>query len=557
MAAIPLPSSMQVNDTMTSYQRSSCPIRLRMPSTTQVVSHSDSRPVREVRPSSSLMSRSMERKAAPQRLNHAEAAGNDRFIPSRRQMNMDLCRSSFRTRNTSKESIETPLKGTRSITTAARQQREYHRYLRSSLYGIPLERFDENAELKTVLRFGEGMGTGTGLSCAAASERRTVNPFELDWLRSMKVGDGEKIVAVPPPQELPLRTKSPLDSPSCQLPASSYFQLDAFGVVDDYYLNLLSWSSRNNILAVALDSEVYLWNGSTRDMKLLVDVGEPDYIGSVKWCSFHGETHYIAITTAKEVLIYDTQAMREVYRMSGTSSRCCVMAWNDQRHLLTAGFRDGRIMNIDTRVGTRPVWSFAGHSSIVCGLSWHSEGSRLASGSNDRTVCVWDASCYHGNGLSNRVGDVVLREHVGAVKALGWCPFRRNVLATGAGLGDGTIKMWNTATGSLLSSTETGSPVSSILWSHDSCALYSGHGYMDNQIVVWHGPTMTRLEELKGHRSRILSMEMSPDGSSIASVGADEVVRFWKIREEVHRSSSLRNACNISGTFSLHGPVIR
>ena len=80
---------------------------------------------------------------------------------------------------------------------------------------------------------------------------------------------------------------------------------------------------------------------------------------------------------------------------------------------------------------------------------------------------------------------------------------------------------------------------------------------MDNQIVVWHGPTMTRLEELKGHRSRILSMEISPDGSSIASVGADEVVRFWKIREEVHRSSSLRNACNISGTFSLHGPVIR
>ena len=38
--------------------------------------------------------------------------------------------------------------------------------------------------------------------------------------------------------------------------------LDAPAFIDDYYLNLLDWSS-DNILAVALERSVYLWNAST------------------------------------------------------------------------------------------------------------------------------------------------------------------------------------------------------------------------------------------------------------------------------------------------------
>jgi cell division cycle 20, cofactor of APC complex len=38
--------------------------------------------------------------------------------------------------------------------------------------------------------------------------------------------------------------------------------LDAPGIRDDYYLNLLSWGP-NNILAVALGPVVYLWDPTT------------------------------------------------------------------------------------------------------------------------------------------------------------------------------------------------------------------------------------------------------------------------------------------------------
>lgn len=42
--------------------------------------------------------------------------------------------------------------------------------------------------------------------------------------------------------------------------------LDAPDIVDDYYLNLLDWSS-GNILAVCLAQTVYLWNAETGDIK--------------------------------------------------------------------------------------------------------------------------------------------------------------------------------------------------------------------------------------------------------------------------------------------------
>ena len=39
-----------------------------------------------------------------------------------------------------------------------------------------------------------------------------------------------------------------------------YKVLDAPNLQDDFYLNLLDWSDRNQI-AVALDNSVYVWSG--------------------------------------------------------------------------------------------------------------------------------------------------------------------------------------------------------------------------------------------------------------------------------------------------------
>lgn len=60
-------------------------------------------------------------------------------------------------------------------------------------------------------------------------------------------------------------------------------------------LNLVDWSS-GNVLAVALDNSVYLWNAGTGDILQLLQMEQPgDYISSVAWIK---EGNYLAVGTS-------------------------------------------------------------------------------------------------------------------------------------------------------------------------------------------------------------------------------------------------------------------
>jgi len=73
--------------------------------------------------------------------------------------------------------------------------------------------------------------------------------------------------------------------------------LDAPKLVDDYYLNLISWG-KDNILAVALGQCVYLWNAATRDIKHLLTLpGSEDFVTSVQWADTESSINYIAVGT--------------------------------------------------------------------------------------------------------------------------------------------------------------------------------------------------------------------------------------------------------------------
>ena len=72
---------------------------------------------------------------------------------------------------------------------------------------------------------------------------------------------------------------------SRHIPSAPTRILDAPDLLDDYYLNLLSWSD-TNVLAVALSQTVYLWNAETGQIDELCNVEDqgPDaHISSVSW----------------------------------------------------------------------------------------------------------------------------------------------------------------------------------------------------------------------------------------------------------------------------------
>ncbi len=68
------------------------------------------------------------------------------------------------------------------------------------------------------------------------------------------------------------------------------------------------------------------------------------------------------------------------------------------------------------------------HEQEICGLKWSPDGTQLASGGNDNMLCVWE--------LGAEAPKMQRSEHTAAVKALAWCPWQNNLLASGGGTSD-------------------------------------------------------------------------------------------------------------------------
>ncbi|SGY24007.1 BQ5605_C019g09002 [Microbotryum silenes-dioicae] len=320
--------------------------------------------------------------------------------------------------------------------------------------------------------------------------------------------------------------------------------LDAPGLVDDYYLNLLDWSV-TNLVAIGLGESVYVWNAESGEVNLLCSVGNAsegvldegdEYVCSVKFTE--DGTHLAVGLSSGPIQVYDVQAGMLVRTMSGHLSRVPSLSWSGA--ILSSGCRTGEIWNSDVRVGNHCVAQMRGHRGEVCGLEWRPEiagglsgGGQglLASGGNDNVVNVWD-------GRMTSAPKMCKTNHTAAVKArslhqwnaLAWCPWNSSILASGGGSSDRTIHFWNTASGARLNSLVTPSQVTSLVFSPHSREIMSSHGIPDHQLSIWAYPSLTKVSDIpQAHETRILHSCLSPDGTTVATASSDENLKFWKV----------------------------
>ena len=273
--------------------------------------------------------------------------------------------------------------------------------------------------------------------------------------------------------------------------------LDAPELLDDYYLNLLDWSC-NNLVSIALGATVYLWNADSGDIQQLTQTkDDDDYITSLQWAS---DGRHIAIgTNSSETQIWDAERMKQVRSLQGHAARVSCIAWNNAT--LSTGGRDQNILNHDVRIREHHISTLRGHDQEVCGLKWSPNGLQLASGGNDNILNVWDSASM-GNSRNNvqSENDVAplhrIDAHQAAVKALAWCPFQSNLLASGGGTADRCIKFWNTNTGAMLNSIDTHSQVCSLQWNKHEREILSSHGFSQNQLCLWKYPTMVKVRKV-------------------------------------------------------------
>lgn len=408
---------------------------------------------------------------------------SDRFIP---------CRSTSRLHTFGILDQKSP-KDRAGAGSGSGSSEAYKRLLRIELFGADFDNSTSNCT-----------GTGSPNMLRFRTEPTGLNsPYSPSILRKDSAGLSSDVSVTPP-------------KPSRKVPKTPHKVLDAPSLQDDFYLNLVDWSSQN-ILAVGLGTSVYLWAATTSKVTKLCDLGPTDSVCSVQWTR---EGSYISIGTSQgKVQVWDGTQCKRVRTMAGHQTRTGVLAWSSR--ILSSGSRDRNILQHDLRVPSDFVSKLVGHKSEVCGLKWSHDDRELASGGNDNQLLVWNQH--------SQQPVLKLTEHTAAVKAITWSPHQSGLLASGGGTADRCIRFWNTTSGNQINSVDTGSQVCNLAWSKNVNELVSTHGYSQNQIMVWKYPSMSKVATLTGHSMRVLYLAVSPDGQTIVTGAGDETLRFWNV----------------------------
>lgn len=316
--------------------------------------------------------------------------------------------------------------------------------------------------------------------------------------------------------------------------------LDAPAIVPDFYFNLLHWSSQN-VIAIALQSAVHMWNSETGEASFLMDleeeserVGGGGLVNSLRW---DADGNILSVGTDRGFTqIWDVnkgvrlRTLRPGIGGGADSAGVNALAWAPDGTLNT-GFASGLIREHDVRQRDSITRSLdKAHSAQVCGLSWRQDSALLASGGNDNVVKVWDRR--------TSVAKMRKENHRAAVKALAWCPHNSSILATGGGSADRCIHFWNTTQNTRVQTIQTSSQVTSLQWAPHYRELVSSHGVSSSEsnegaLCVWSHPSCQKVAEIPAaHDGRVLHTSLSPDGQTLATVGSDESLKFWRVFEQ-------------------------
>jgi WD40 repeat protein len=349
----------------------------------------------------------------------------------------------------------------------------------------------------------------------------------------------DSILTVISPSKTPTTTRRA----TRKRPAKPSRILDAPGLVDDFYINPLAWSS-GNVLAIALDDRVFTGDISYGETKvnLVYSAPEGHYASSVEWL----DTRHLAVgISSGRVKIIDVEEAKVIRSLKCHADRVSAMSWSPM-NCLSSGGRDRNLVHSDLRQEHHVVSRIRAHSSEICQVRWSPNEKNLATGGNDDRVLIWDVAS-----MANPT--VVFDEHKAAVKAIAWNPHDFAMIATGGGTKDKTIKLWNSRNGNVRKSVNAGAQVCCMMWNPHVVELLTGQGFGVGgcRLSLWKCPSLTRIQTFESLKQdcRPIAMALCPSGSKVCVASTDECVRIWDMFEPLHSKAKAEDDLPLSNGF--------
>ena len=162
--------------------------------------------------------------------------------------------------------------------------------------------------------------------------------------------------------------------------------LDAPGIADDFYQDILDWSLKD-VVAIGLNNCIYLCNNRAKENSVVKLAEIADNFYSTLKFSPSGDL-IAAGEESGDVYVFDPVKETELFHIQPHASRICSISWQNE-NILSTGSRDRTIKNLDLRTKSF-VSNLQKHSQEVCGLRWSPEENFLASGGNENHIYVWD-----------------------------------------------------------------------------------------------------------------------------------------------------------------------
>ena len=247
---------------------------------------------------------------------------------------------------------------------------------------------------------------------------------------------------------------------------SGSFQLFTTLNHDKAWIDSLTWSPQQNLLAFAVNRQVKIWDADNQTIITSLDF--PD--SSVFSLAWHPQGNLLAASGHGGVKVWqskDWQQKPYLLRVPGASLAC---AWSFDGTYLASG-------NLDRTISLRPwdnppPWLMQGFPGKVSQVTWsQTPGKPILAASCQEGVTVWQYS-------QNNWQSYILKQHK-MVKAIAFAPNSSLLAATGD---EGTISLWQ---GNKLIKSLKGanSGLSCLAW-HPT-GKYLAVGGQNGELIIW------------------------------------------------------------------------